>query len=319
MRIFLAGATGAIGRRLLPMLLGGGHDVVGTTRTPAHLEGLTRLGATAVLMDGLDRAAVRAAVTEAEPDVVIHQLTSLSNLASLRNLDRDFVGTNRLRTEGTDNLLAAAVEAGAHRFVAQSFTGWPNARTGGLVKDETDPLDPAPVATSRRTIAAIGHVERTVPRTPELEGIVLRYGFFYGPGTGLGEGGPMLEMIRGRKFPVVGDGAGLFSLVHIDDAAGATLRAIDHGSPGIYNIVDDEPAPVAEWLPYLADVLGAKPPRHLPVWLGRLAAGEQAVAMMTQARGSSNAKARRELDWTPRYPSWREGFRSGLADATTSR
>ena len=312
MRVMLAGATGALGRSLLPMLREAGHEVVGTTSTPDHLRWLETAGAEPVLMDGLDAGSVRAAVVTARPDVVVHQLTALKGLADLRRFDRAFALTNRLRTEGTDLLLSAARDVGAKRFIAQSFTGWTNPRTGGPVKAETDGLDPHPTAASRRTLDAIRHLEEVVPAAEGMTGIVLRYGGFYGPGTGLGEGGDMLEMVRRRRLPVVGDGGGVWSLVHIKDAARATLQALDHGEPGVYNVVDDEPAPVAEWLPGLAAAVGAPPPRRLPVWLARLLVGEHGVSMMTQIRGSSNAKAKRELDWAPRYRSWREGFRTGL-------
>lgn len=312
MRVLLAGATGALGSSLLPMLLQAGHDVVGTTSTHAHLDGLRRAGAEPVLMDGLDAVSVTRAVTDARPDVVIHQLTALKGLTNLKKFDREFAVTNRLRTEGTDHLLAAAQESGAKRFVAQSFTGWTNPRTGGPVKTESAGLDPRPTAASRQTLAAIRHVEDVVVNAPGLTGIVLRYGGFYGPGTGISTGGDMLQMVHRRKLPVVGDGTGVWSLIHIEDAARATLQAVDHGDAGVYNVVDDDPAPVSEWLPALATAIGARPPRRIPVWLARLLVGEHGVSLMTQLRGSSNAKAKGELDWQPRYRSWREGFRSGL-------
>jgi nucleoside-diphosphate-sugar epimerase len=256
----------------------------------------------------LDRNAVMAAVMRAEPEVLIHEATALSHLGgSFRNLDRQFALTNRLRTEGTDNLLAAARAAGVRRFVAQSFAGWPHERSGTMVKTEDDPLDPDPVRGMREGHAAIRHLERAVT---QAEGIVLRYGGFYGPGTSLSEGGVHTDAVRRRKFPVIGDGTGVWSFVHILDAATATLLAAEHGEPGIYNIVDDDPAPVCEWLPELASTLGAKPPRHVPLWLGRLLGGAPIVAMMTESRGASNAKAKRELGWQPLYPSWRQGFAS---------
>lgn len=312
MRIFLAGATGAVGTRLVPVLVNAGHTVVGTTRSAGKADALRQTGAEPVVMDGLDRDAVLAAVTAAEPDVVVHQLTALTGMGNPRKFDEEFAVTNRLRTDGTDNLLAAARATGAKRFVAQSYTGWPNERTGGPVKTEDDPLDPHPTAASRRTLAAIEYLESTVSEAVGLNGVVLRYGSFYGPGTGLHSGGDLLEMIRKRRFPVVAGGGGVFSFVHIDDVATATLAAIEHGAPGIYNIVDDDPAPVAEWLPYLAEVIGAKPPLRLPGWLVRPMLGEHGMAMMTTIRGASNAKAKRELDWRPAYPSWRQGFRTGL-------
>jgi nucleoside-diphosphate-sugar epimerase len=254
-------------------------------------------------------------VSRAEPDVVLHELTALSGLGSnLRNFDKQFAETNRLRTEALDILLAAARSAGARRFIAQSFCGWPYMREGGPVKTEDDPLDPHPPAKQLRSFAAIRHLEDTVSSQTAIEGLVLRYGGLYGPGTSLAEGAEHAELVRQRKFPIVGEGQGIWSFIHIDDAAAATLAALDHGRPGIYNVVDDQPAPVKEWLPYLASVLGAKPPRRVPVWLGHLAAGEVGVSMMTQIRGGSNAKAKRELGWSPKYPTYREGFKHGLAE-----
>jgi len=313
MRIFLAGASGALGSRLAPMLVAAGHQVTGTTRTPAKAEALRAAGVEPVVVDGLDRDAIVAAVVAARPDAIVHQLTGLSNLNSLRDFDRAFEVTNRLRTEGTDNLLAAARLAGARRFVAQSYAGWPYARSGGPVKTEDDPLDPEPVPSMSRTLAAIRRLEDTVTGTPEIDGIVLRYGGFYGPGTGMSAGGDQVEMLRKRRFPIIGDGDGVWSFVHIDDAAAATVAALERGAPGIYNVVDDEPAPVRDWLPVLAAAAEAKPPRRLPRWLARLAAGEALTTMMTEIRGASNAKAKRELDWRPAHPSWRAGFAEALA------
>jgi nucleoside-diphosphate-sugar epimerase len=312
MRIFLAGATGALGRRLVPALTSRGHTVVGSTRSAAKAGALRDLGAEPVVLDALDRAAVRAAVAAAKPDAIVHQLTALTGHADLRRFDRMFAETNRLRTEGTDHLLAAAQDAGVHRFVAQSFTGWTNERTGGPVKTEDDPLDPHPAAASRQTLAAMRELESAVPAAPGLAGIVLRYGIFYGPGTGLGTGGDMLELVRKRRLPVVGGGAGVWSFVHIDDAAQATVLAVESDPTGLYNVVDDEPAPVRDWLPYLAGAIGAKPPRRVPAWLVRPLLGEHGVSVMTAIRGSSNARAKRDLGWTPAYPSWRQGFRTGL-------
>jgi nucleoside-diphosphate-sugar epimerase len=312
MRIFLAGATGALGRRLVPLLVAGGHQVSGTTRTPEKADDLREWGAEPVVVDALDRAAVYAAVAAAKPDVVVHQLTALTVELKLRKLDQTFAMTNRLRTEGTDILLAAAQAAGARRFVAQSFTGWPSERTGGPVKTEDDPIDPHPYPASRQTVAAIRHVETVVPAARGIEGLVLRYGGFYGPGNTMGRGGEFLEMVRKRQLPIVGGGGGIWSFVHIDDAAAATVAAVEGGAPGLYNVVDDEPAAVREWLPYLARVIGAKPPRRVPAWLVRPLLGGFGIAMMTEIRGSSNAKAKRELGWTLRYPSWRQGFRNGL-------
>jgi 2-alkyl-3-oxoalkanoate reductase len=305
MRIFLAGATGALGHSLVPQLVAVGHHVTGMTRSPAKAETLRAQGAEPVVADALDRDAVIAAVVAAHPDVVVHQLTAIGKFDP-RNPDRTFAATNRLRTEGTDILIAAAREAGA-RIVAQSYAGWPYARVGGPAKSEDAPLDPHPPKGLRETHAAIRHVERAVLAEG---GIVLRYGGFYGPGTGLARGGPEYEAVRARKFPVVGDGGGVWSLVHIDDAASATVAAIEHGEPGVYNVVDDEPAPVREWLPVLADAIGAAPPRRLPRFIGRLALGEGGTAMMTEIRGASNAKARRELHWAPAHPTWRQGFQT---------
>jgi len=306
MRVFVAGATGVIGRQLVPQLVEAGHTVVGSTRSSGKAGWLADAGATPAVLDPLDRAQVTAAVLRAEPDAVIHELTALRGQANLRNFDRSFAETNVLRTRGLDILLEAARAAGATRFLAQSYTGWPNAREGGPVKTEDDPLDPHAPKAMRESIAAIRYLEETVTGAEGMAGLALRYGSLYGPGTSMAE--EYAAMIRRRKFPVVGDGAAVWSFVHVADAAAATVAALDHGGPGVYNIVDDEPAPVSEWLPQLAAMLGAKPPRHVPAWIGRLATGEVGVAMMTQSRGSSNAKARRELGWEPAHPSWRSGF-----------
>jgi nucleoside-diphosphate-sugar epimerase len=307
MRVFVAGATGAIGRRLVPQLVAAGHGVVATTRTPDKVALLRALGAEPVVVDGLDAAAVGEAVAHANPDAIVHQMTALAGLNSLRNFDKIFATTNRLRTEGTDHLLAAAWAVGVRKFVAQSYTGWPNPRTGGPVKSELDGFDDNPPARQRRSLVAIQHVEREVTA---FGGIVLRYGNFYGPGASE----ELVELVRKRKFPIAGDGGGVWSWCHVDDAASATLAALDHDGSGIYNVADDEPAPVAEWLPYLADVVGAKPPRRVPVWLARIAAGEVGVSMLTQIRGSSNAKAKAELGWAPKWSTWRDGFRLALTD-----
>lgn len=311
MRVFLAGATGAVGRRLVPQLIAAGHQVVATTQTATKSAALLRQGAQPVLVDGLDPAAVGEAVACAEPDVVIHQMTALAGATSLRRFDRDFAMTNRLRTVGTDNLIAAARAAGVRRVIAQSFTGWPNARDGRPVHTEDDPLDPSPPAAQRESLAAIEYLERAVTEAP-LDGVVLRYGLLYGPGAFE----PLLDAVRRRQMPVAGGGGGIWSLVHVDDAAAAAVAALDRGS-GIYNIVDDEPVRTGELVPFLAEVVAAKPPRHVPVWLARLAAGEVGVSMLTQVRGSSNAKAKRELGWQPRWASWRDGFRNGLVDGET--
>jgi nucleoside-diphosphate-sugar epimerase len=306
MRVLLAGGTGAIGRPLVPRLVAAGHHVVATTRTGSKTAQLAELGAEPLVVDALDPAAIGEAVAKAEPEAIIHQLTSLSGSSDLRHFDRTFAGTNRLRTVGTDNLLAAARAAGVRRFIAQSYTGWPNERTGGPVKTEDDPLDPNPPKQQRESLAAIIHLERAVLEAP-LEGVVLRYGLFYGPGAS----DEMVELAHKRRLPIVGEGGGIWSMLHIDDAATATVAALAQGD-GTYNIVDDDPAPARDILTALAVAVGAKPPRSVPVWLARMVAGEVGVSMLTQVRGSSNAKARQELEWTPRWASWRDGFRGGL-------
>jgi 2-alkyl-3-oxoalkanoate reductase len=311
-RIFLAGATGVIGRRLVPALIAGGHSVVGTTRHAQRAAALRDAGAEAVIVDGDDLESLSTAVVQAEPEIVIHQLTALSAGVDMRHLDRSLAATNVLRTVATDHLLAGAVKVGARRFVAQSFTGWTNPRRGGPVATEADGLDPDSHPATRASLTAIGHLEHVVTHTPGIEGVVLRYGLFYGPGTSLGPGGDIYELVQRRQLPVIGGGRGVWSFIHADDAAGATLAAVEHGAPGLYNVTDDEPAQVAQWLPYLAEAIGAPPPRRLPAWLARPLAGGPAVTAMTAGRGSSNAKARRELAWQLRYPSWREGFRDGM-------
>jgi len=306
LRIFIAGATGAMGRHLVPMLVERGHHVTGTTRS--RTAELRALGAEPVVVDPFDARAVRDAVVAARPDVVVHQLTALAGLGLGRNFDKAFAVTNRLRTEGTDHLIAAARAAGARRLVWQSYAGWPYAREGGPVKSEDDPLDPTPPADARETLAAIRHLEAAVTHAAGMEGYVLRYGGFYGPGTSIDADGDYAELVRKRRFPIGGDGSGLWSFVHIVDAAAATVAAIEgQGRPGVYNVVDDAPAPVSEWLPALAAELGAPPPRRLPAWLVRLAAGAQSLSMMTRTRGAANAKAGRELGWRPQH-SWRESF-----------
>jgi 2-alkyl-3-oxoalkanoate reductase len=266
----------------------------------------------------LDREATVRAVERARPDAIVHQATSLAGIGkNLRHFDRDFAATNRLRTEGTDSLLAAAHAAGVRRFVAQSFAGWPAEPVGGPVKTEDDPLDPNPAKGFRRTLDGIRHLEAAVTGADGIEGLALRYGGFYGPGTSLTQGGLSLEAVRKRQFPIVGSGAGVWSFAHIHDVASATLAAVERGAPGVYNVVDDEPAPVSVWLPFLAEAIGAKPPRHVPLWLGRLLAGEVGVAMMTTVRGASNAKAKRELGWAPRWATWRDGFVNGLSQSST--
>jgi nucleoside-diphosphate-sugar epimerase len=314
MKVFVAGATGAIGRRLLPMLVDKGHDVIGMTRTASKQDLVRELGAGPVVADALDPEGVAQAVAEAEPEVVIHQLTAIDAGAMGRSIDKMFAQTNRLRTEGTDHVLAAAKAVGARRFIAQSFAGWPFERTGGPIKTEDDPLQDSPPKTVSQTLGAIRYLEATARGADGIEGLVLRYGGFYGPGTSLGlnPDGEQIQMLRKRRFPVVGSGAGIWSLVHIDDAAAATAAALEWGEPGVYHVVDDEPAEVSALLPELAKIIGAKPPRRLPRWAGRLLAGEGMTIMMTEVRGASNAKAKRGLGWELRYPSWRQGFREGL-------
>jgi nucleoside-diphosphate-sugar epimerase len=306
MRVFVTGATGALGRHLVPGLVAAGHEVTATTRAPGKVARLREAGAEPVVVDGLDREAVIAAVRAAAPEVVVHQMTALAGLRSLRNPDKQFAATNELRTRGTDNLLAAAARAGTRRVIAQGYAGaGPDKRSGAGLKTEEDPLDWRPIRSAVQMPAAIAYVDKSVPLEAP-EGIVLRYGAFYGPGAS----DVLLEMLRKRQLPVVGGGTGVWSFIEITDAAAATIAAVERGAPGIYNVVDDDPAPVAEWLPYLAKVAGAKPPLRVPGWLGRLLAGEFVVAQMTASRGSSNHKARKELGWVPRYPSWREGFRA---------
>ena len=314
MRIFVAGATGALGIHLVPRLVAAGHEVTGMTRTPSKRDALRAQGARPVVADALDPDAVARAVAEAEPEVIVHQLTALSGDFDMRKLERWMAPTNRLRTEGTDNLLAAGRAVGTRRVVAQSFAGWPFARIGGPIKTEADLLDASPPAALRTTLAAIRHLERAVTGIGWGEGMVLRYGGFYGPDTGLSADpeAPMAQAVRERKMPLVGSGGGIWSFIHIEDAAAATVAAIERGAPGLYQVVDDEPAPVRVWLPELARALRARPPRRIPRWVGRLAAGEAATVMMTEMRGASNAKAKRELGWQPRYGSWRTGFSEGL-------
>ncbi len=279
---------------------------------PDKVELLRELGAQPLVVDALDRGQTLDAVAKFQPEVIIHQLTAIGGNTDLKHFDDWFAATNALRVTGTDNLVAAARETGVRRLVAQSYAGWPYARSGGPVKSETDPLDPHPADNATRTLAAIRHLEDAVLAPSTVEGVVLRYGALYGPGNALGRGGEMLEMVRQRKLPLVGAATGIWSFLHIDDAAGAAVVAAEGGPAGVYNVADDEPAPVHTWLPYLAQVLGAKPPRRVPGWLVRPILGEQATNMMLSARGVSNAKAHAELGWTPKWPTWREGFRTGL-------
>jgi nucleoside-diphosphate-sugar epimerase len=307
--VFVAGGTGVLGRRLVPQLVARGHQVTATTTSAAKLDLLGQLGAAGVVMDGLDAASVGEAVAAAQPDTIVHQMTAISpahaGQPDIKHIDRWFATTNRLRTEGTDHLLAAAEAAGVAHFAAQSYASWNGIRTGGWVKTEEDPLDPGDGTIMHAGAMAIRHVEDAVLGAG---GAVLRYGGFYGPGAT----DDQVELVRKRQFPLVGRGAGYSSWVHLDDAASATVLAVEQKVSGVFNIVDDEPAPASEWLPYLAACAGAKPPMRVPKWLARLLAGEAAVTMMTEGRGFSNAKAKRELGWELRYPSWRQGFREGL-------
>jgi 2-alkyl-3-oxoalkanoate reductase len=330
MRVLVAGATGAIGQQLIPALITAGHQVTATTRSPAKLAGLRQAGAEPAVVDGLDALAVGEAVARAEPEVIVHEMTAIPAAIGLRHFDRSFAATNELRTTGLDHLLTAAKAAGVRRLIAQSFAGWPCAPdrardgrdrgrdggrdggsrgggAGGRMLTEEDPFDPDPPREQRVSLAAIRYLEQAVTSAP-LEGLVLRYGGLYGPGASEG----FVEMIRRRRIPVIGSGAGVWSFLHVADAATATVAALGLGAPGIYNVTDDDPAAVAEWLPAVARAVGAKPPRHIPAWLGRLAAGEVGVSMMTEVCGSSNAKARRELNWQPFWASWRDGFARGL-------
>jgi nucleoside-diphosphate-sugar epimerase len=302
MKVLVAGATGSVGSRLVPQLVERGHEVVGTSRSASSADRLRALGATPIVLDVLDPGATRDVVADTMPDAIVHEATALAGKNDLRHFDESFAGTNRLRTDGTDNLIAAAREAGVSRLVAQSYAGWPYAREGGPVKSEGDPLDPSPVPEMRETLDAIEHLER---RVTDAGGTVLRYGGLYGAPDDV-----QVELVRKRRFPIVGDGGGVWSFVHLDDAASATVLAVEQGDVGIYNVVDSDPAPVSEWLPALAEAVHAKPPRHVPRWLARLVAGDVGVVLMTEVRGASNAKARRDLDWTLRHPSWREGFES---------
>lgn len=313
MKILVAGGTGVVGRRLLPLLVGRGHKVTALTRSAARACAAHNLGAEPVIADALEPAHVMKAMQRAEPDVVIHQLTAISHHLDTSRYDQEFAQTNRLRKEGTDNLLAAARAVGVRRFIAQSYAGWPYAHEGGPIKTEEDRLDPSPAPVFRRTLDALRYLEAAVMGEKAMEGVVLRYGPFYGPGTTLGKDGALIDDIRQRRIPIIGAGNGIWSFIHIDDVARMTLAAVEQGTPGIYNIVDDDPAPVWEWLPALAAVLGAPPPHHVPAWLARLIVGD-AVSLMTDVRGASNAKAKKTFGETLLWPSWREGFKKGLAD-----
>jgi nucleoside-diphosphate-sugar epimerase len=316
MRIFLAGATGAIGSRLLPLLVRAGHVVTGTTRILDKARSIRAAGAVPEVVNVLDAKEVLRVVKRAQPEVIIHQLTAIPRRFDFRRFGEEFAMTDRLRSQGTDHLLSAARAVGCRRFIAQSYGGWPYARTGTWVKTEEDPLVSSPEPAFRRSLDAILHLESAVLGESSVEGFVLRYGSFYGPGTSIGPGGSLLYDVLQRRVPIVGQGTGYWSFVHIDDAAAATLAAVPAGVPGIYNVADDEPAPVSQWLPYLAQAVGAKLPRHIPIWLARLAIGPHGVVMMTQIRGLSNQKAKRLLGWKLKWSSWRQGFRQGLESET---
>jgi nucleoside-diphosphate-sugar epimerase len=311
MRVLVVGAGGAIGTRLVPQLRGRGHEVIGSSRSSGNAARLRALGAEPIVLDALDAAAVREAVVTARPDAIVYQATALSGLSDFKHFDRSFAQTNRLRTEGTDIILAAARESGVRRLVFQSYANHRYARVGGPVKTEDDPLDPAPAAVMRQAVAAMNHLDRAVT---EAGGIALRYGNFYGAPDD-----ELVAAVRARKFPIVGDGGGVWSHIHLEDAAAATVLALDHDGPAIYNIVDDEPAPIRVWLPELARVVGARPPQRFPRMMARLLAGEAAVVMATESRGASNARAKRALGWTLRYPSWRQGFAAAYSRPKTER
>jgi nucleoside-diphosphate-sugar epimerase len=311
-KVFLAGGSGAIGRVLIPELLRAGHEVVALARTPAKASALEAMGTTTAVADALDREALHSAIVHAKPEAVIHQLTALSQPIDFKKLDQSLALTNRLRTEALDTMLRAARGAGAKTFIAQSFCGWTYARVGGPVKSENDPLDPHPPRAFEKTLEAIRYLENTVKLAGELRAIALRYGFFYGPGTSIASDGDIAAAVRKRRLPIVGGGGGIWSFIHVADAARFTVAALTRGSPGIFNVVDDEPSAVSDWLPYLARVLGAEPPRRVPAWLARFAIGSGGVGIMTKNRGASNAKAKRELGAELRYPSWRVGFAEGL-------
>jgi 2-alkyl-3-oxoalkanoate reductase len=310
MRIFVAGASGAVGIRVVRLLVAAGNFVVGTTRSNEKVGMIRAAGAQAAVVDGLDAQAVRRAVAAATPEVIIHEMTALGG-GELKHFERTFAVTNRLRTEGLHHLLTAAKQLGVRRLIAQSYCGWPYARNGAAVKTEDNELDPDPPRELKPSLDAIRYLESTLLGAADLEGIVLRYGSFYGPGTGVLES-TVLRQVRHRQFPVIGNGNGWWSFVHVDDAAAATARATDHGGRGVYNVVDDEPAPVREWLPVLAGLVGAKPPLHIPKWLGRVLAGDHMIKLMTEVRAGSNAKAKGAFGWQPLHASWREGFASSI-------
>ncbi len=311
MKVFVAGATGVIGRRLVPMLVEAGHDVVGMTRSVEKAGQLREAGADSVVCDAFDADTLRGAVRAAAPEVVVHELTDLPASFDTRRISEQLAGNDRLRTEGTANLVSAALAAGARRVVAQSIA-FAYAPVGGPIKNEDDPLFTDAPAPWSRSIRAVSELERTVTATEGIEGVALRYGFFYGPGSSYASDGSLAREVRRRRLPIVGAGQGIFSFIHVDDAAAATLAAIDRGSPTVYNIVDDDPAPQREWVPRYAEALGAKRPFRVPRLLARLVAGQYAVMLATELRGASNERAKRELGWSPAYASWRQGFAEAL-------
>ncbi|GAA1551820.1 NAD(P)-dependent oxidoreductase [Kribbella hippodromi] len=312
MKVLVAGATGGVGRSLVPQLVAAGHEVTGMIRSESSAAGVRAFGAEVVLADGLDAASVRAAVESVRPEVVVHQMTALKSGIDFKHFDESFAMTNRLRTEGTDNLLAASRAAGVRRFVVQSYAGWNLQHGGSATKTEADPFEAQPAPSQRETMAGLKHLESVVADAEGIEGVVLRYASFYGPTGDIGKGGSMVELVRKRRLPIIGDGTGVWSFIHYDDAAAVTVKAIESSATGVYQVADDDPAQVAVWLPELARILGAKPPRRVPTWIGRLAAGDAGVAAFTEIRGADNTLAKTTFDWQPGYASWREGFRNGL-------
>ena len=314
MKIFVAGSTGVVGKILVPQLIEQDHEVFALVRNSQKSKDVEVVGAKAVIANALDKIELTESIKKTEPEVVIHQLTSLSNVSgNFKKFDEEFALTNRFRTEVTDTLISAARLVGTRRFIAQSFCGWPFAREGSPIKIEEDSLDSDPPTGFRKTLQAIKHLEKAVKSVTDFEALALRYGIFYGPGTGFSKDGPIAELLRKHKMPIVGNGNGVWSFIHINDAVSATVNAISQGKPGIYNIVDDEPVPVKSWLPYLAEILESKPPSKIPAWIAKLIIGNAGVSMMTQIRGGSNVKAKRELSWKPVYSSWRQGFKEGLS------
>jgi nucleoside-diphosphate-sugar epimerase len=313
MKIFVLGSTGVIGKNLIPLLVDRKNEVSALVRSSGKVKVVEDMGAKAVIADVFNKEALARVIKKAEPEVIIHQLTALATFTgNFKKFDKEFELTNRFRTEVADTLLNLAKDIGTKRVIVQSFCGWPFARVGGPLKTEEDPLDTKPPSSFTRSLEAIKHLEKAVKESEKVEALALRYGFFYGPGTSIAKDSSMVELIRRNRLPVVGNGAGIWSFLHIRDAARATVAALTNGSPGIYNVVDDEPARVSEWLPFLAKVLGVKPPSKVPVWLAKILIGEGGVSMMTKIRGASNAKAKNELKWEPIYPSWRQGFAEGL-------